>query len=767
MKNAKLSALLNTPLGVVVILGAVVLAVESLIMILRGSIMAQFMISHAFWDIADPILLTIIVAPLLYFLVFRKMQESEERYRQINNAALNAIVIVNEQGRITGWNRAAEKMFQYSSEEAVGRLMHQLIVPPRFLDDAEHGFARFQETGSGPVIGKVTEISALRKDGSEFSIELSISAVRLKGHWHAIGIIHDITERKQAEAQIHLFRELLDHSNDGICIAEPATSRFLDVNETACSDLRYTRDELLHRGVLDIQTAFLDIIDWHAHVQELRAQGRLLLEFDALRKDGSLFPAEASLQYATIMNQDYIIAVVRDITERRQAEAVLRESEQRFQHLFENMSSGVAVYQPDATCETFTFKSVNHALERIERVKREEVLGRSVEEAFPGVRALGLLEVFQRVCRSGEPEHFPPAFYQDERVTGWRENYVYRLDSGEIVAVYDDVTERKRTEEELLLRAQLLDSTVDSILVHDFDGNFVYLNEAAWKTRGYTRDELMAMNLHALDVPEYEKLIDARIKELMEKGQGTYESAHRRKDGSVIPIEINAHIIESGGRKLVLSTVRDTTERKQAEKESLAASIRTRDALEDAIGAIAATLEQRDPYTAGHQRRVGQLAAAIGEEMGLDREAIEGIRFGGMIHDLGKVSVPAEILGKPGRLTDIEFGLIQVHAEAGYQIVKDIAFPWPVADMVRQHHERLDGSGYPQGLAGEQIILEARILAVADVVEAMSANRPYRPGFGMDAALDEITRGRGSQLDVMAVDACLRVIREKGFVFAK
>lgn len=207
--------------------------------------------------------------------------------------------------------------------------------------------------------------------------------------------------------------------------------------------------------------------------------------------------------------------------------------------------------------------------------------------------------------------------------------------------------------------------------------------------------------------------------------------------------------------------------RQHMEEESLGAGIRLKEALENAIGAIAATLEQCDPYTAGHQRRVAQLAAAIGKEMGLASEAIEGIHFGGLIHDLGKISVPAEILGKPGRLSDIELGLIEVHAEAGYEIVKGIAFPWPVADMVRQHHERLDGSGYPQGLKDGQIALEARILAVADVVEAMSANRPYRPGLGMEAALEEITRTRGAQLDPAAVDACLRIVREKGFVFTK
>ncbi|HEU0234752.1 MAG TPA: PAS domain S-box protein, partial [Gallionella sp.] len=463
----------------------------------------------------------------------------------------------------------------------------------------------------------------------------------------------------------------------------------------------------------------------------------------------------------------YSVHILEDITARRQLEGVLRESEERYRSLFENMLEGYAYCRmlfEQGTPLDFIYLDVNDAFEKITGLK--EVTGKKVTEVIPGIRASNpeLFEIYGRVALTGQPEQFETYI---DTLGIWFSVTVYSPRKEYFVAVFNDITERKQAEEELWLRAQLLNSTADSIFVHDFDGNFVYLNEAAWKTLGYTRDELTGMNLHALDVPEYEKLIETRIRELLEKGHSTFESAHRHKDGSVMPIEVSAHIIESGGRKLVLSTVRDTTERKLAEKESLKASSRTRDALEDAIGAIAATLEQRDPYTAGHQRRVAQLATAIGEEMGLAREVLEGIHFGGLIHDLGKISVPAEILGKPGRLTDIEFSLIKVHAEAGYQIVKEIAFPWPVADMVRQHHERLDGSGYPQGLAGEQITLEARILAVADVVEAMSANRPYRPGFGMDAALDEITRGRGTQFDAMAVDACLCVIREKGFIFTK
>lgn len=192
-----------------------------------------------------------------------------------------------------------------------------------------------------------------------------------------------------------------------------------------------------------------------------------------------------------------------------------------------------------------------------------------------------------------------------------------------------------------------------------------------------------------------------------------------------------------------------------------------RQSLEQSIQAIGATLEARDPYTAGHQRRVGGLATAIAREMGLPEEQVNGIHLAATIHDLGKIQIPAEILSRPGKLSDIEFSLVKVHPQAGYDILKDVKFPWPIGDIVLQHHERLDGSGYPQGLKSDQILLEAKIIAVADTVEAMASHRPYRAAVGIEAALNEIRRGQGSIYDSIVVDACLKLFSEKGFTFSE
>jgi putative nucleotidyltransferase with HDIG domain len=205
------------------------------------------------------------------------------------------------------------------------------------------------------------------------------------------------------------------------------------------------------------------------------------------------------------------------------------------------------------------------------------------------------------------------------------------------------------------------------------------------------------------------------------------------------------------------------SKREQAEAGLKESFEKLKKALNGTVYALTEILQRRDPYTAGHQGRVAELACAIAREMGLSEDRLEGVRMAGLLHDIGKIYVPSEILARPGRISDLETDIIETHAQVGYEILKTIEFPWPVLETVLQHQERLDGSGYPSGLKGDDILLEARILAVADVVEAMSSHRPYRPTLGMDKALKEISDYRGVRYDADAVDACLRLFNEKGY----
>ena len=211
---------------------------------------------------------------------------------------------------------------------------------------------------------------------------------------------------------------------------------------------------------------------------------------------------------------------------------------------------------------------------------------------------------------------------------------------------------------------------------------------------------------------------------------------------------------------------RDITARKRTEEKLVDTLKSLRRAVNTTIQVMVSSVETRDPYTAGHQLRTADLARTIATEMGLPQEKIDGIRMAGSIHDIGKLSIPTEILVKPTKLSEIEFSLIKEHARNGYEILKDVESSWPLAEMVYQHHERMDGSGYPRRLKGNDILMEARILAVADVVEAMASHRPYRPAIGINAALDEITRNRGVLYDPEVVDACLKIFNEKSYQMA-
>jgi len=319
--------------------------------------------------------------------------------------------------------------------------------------------------------------------------------------------------------------------------------------------------------------------------------------------------------------------------------------------------------------------------------------------------------------------------------------------------------------DQMEFNVQLFSAATDSVMVHDLDGKCVYANEEACRSHGYDEEELARLNFYELNATEHINTVEVKIKELMEKGQLTFESTHIRKNDSLMPVEVKSRIIKAGGRKLMLSVIHDITERKRTEEELRQTSERLQRAIEGTINAVALTTEFRDPYTAGHQHRVAKLACVIARELGLPEEQIEGVRVAGTLHDIGKIYVPAEILSRPGRLRQNEINLVKDHAQVGYDLLNKIEFPWPVARIVFQHHERMDGSGYPMGISGGEILIEAQIMGVADVVEAMASHRPYRPALSVEEALLEILQQKGVLYSPDVVEACIKLFTKKGFTF--
>lgn len=622
------------------------------------------------------------------------LQESEEKFRSITTTAQDAILIMNDGGIITYWNAAAERIFGYTQQEVIGKELHPLLAPERFHEAHRIGFRHFINTGEGPAIGKTLELIALKKDGMEFPVELSLSANMREGKWEAIGVIRDITERKEHEKGLKMFRTLLDHSSDSIEVLEPLTMRFLDVNDTACRKLGYSREELLTMSVFDINP-LLDSDFSQALFTQLLESGSINTESIQQCKDGLIYPVEV---VTTLIQLDkpYILAIVRDITERKLVEKSLLNSNRALK----------------------TLSAGNIAL--VHAKNEDELLKRVVDVIVnEGGYSMAVVDYAQD---NPKKTLIPMAWSGLEKEQHWIKDLSW-----------SDTAENQMPVSQVIRTATMQ-------VIHNIaaEPEFTLWRDAAL-ARGYTASIAFA-------------LIDR------DKVFGAL-SIYSSEPNSFVDEEVG--LLEELANDLAYGIITLRTRIAQEQQELILL-----ESLEQSIQTIAATVESRDPYTAGHQKHVGELATAIAKEMGLGEEQVNGIHLAAIIHDLGKIHIPAEILSKPGKLSSLEFMMIQLHPQAGYDILKDVKFPWPIADIILQHHEKLDGSGYPQGLKGDQILLEAKIITVADVVEAISSHRPYRAALGIETALNEIRHGRGIVYDPVVVDACLKLFTEKGFLFS-
>jgi PAS domain S-box-containing protein len=339
-----------------------------------------------------------------------------------------------------------------------------------------------------------------------------------------------------------------------------------------------------------------------------------------------------------------------------------------------------------------------------------------------------------------------------------------------VYGFFQDISDRKRAEEALRESETRFREMFDNAPIgyHELDveGRVIGVNRTELSMLGYSAEEMLGH-----PVWEFLEERDISRNAVLSKLAGTLppgrnlDRSYRKKDGTTIPVLIQELLIRDNDGKIsgIRTTLQDITERKDAEKKLRDTLDSLRRAFGTTVQVMVSAVEAKDPYTAGHQNRSADLARAIATEMGLPEVMIDAIRMAGSIHDIGKISIPAEILSKPTKLSEIEFAMIKEHPLSGYEILKDVESPWPLAEIVIQHHERMDGSGYPRRLKGNEILMEARILAVADVVESIASHRPYRPALGIDAALEEIGKNSGTLYDETVADACLSLFREKGF----
>jgi PAS domain S-box-containing protein len=458
------------------------------------------------------------------------------------------------------------------------------------------------------------------------------------------------------------------------------------------------------------------------------------------------------------------------LQERKQADEALRVLLERYRQLWENANEAILVAQDGR------LKFVNPMACEVTGYSEEELASLPfVDLIHPDDREIVVKSYLKRLKLETPANRYVFRVVTKEGTIKWVEIGAALIEWEDRLATLSlltDITSRKQSDEALRESEEkyrnLFENAVEGIFRTSPEGRFLIANPALARIYGYGSPEEMIGSITDLAGqvyadPEERQAFTRAIEEEGEvKG---YELQLKRKDGSGLCVSMNARVVRDEAGKILYyeGLAEDITPRKKSEEKLRDTLESLRSALRTTIQVMVAAVETRDPYTAGHQKRVTDLAGTLAQELGLAQETIEGIRMAGSIHDLGKISVPAEILSKPTKLTEIEFALIKAHSQYGYEILKDVESPWPLADMVLQHHERMDGSGYPQGLKGEAILLEARILAVADVVESISAHRPYRPGHGIETALKEIEHKAGVLYDRAVAEVCLHLFREKGY----
>jgi PAS domain S-box-containing protein/putative nucleotidyltransferase with HDIG domain len=519
-------------------------------------------------------------------------------------------------------------------------------------------------------------------------------------------------------------------------------------------------DVLNIRGEAGMNQA-AEVVDQVLHRKESLSSYDVVLE----TFEGATLPIE--LAASPIINErgevTGVVIIFRDITERQKARQDIIRSEARFRHLYENIPLGYFTLN-----ENNELTQVNQAWLEMTGYSRHEVLGRLMGEFIPAddCKQIELDGPDFDPCRGREFKIRRKDGAERVVYTQGRRGHDVLHGTQQTYCVMQDVTDKRMVEEKIIEQNEFLNNIIESIphpfyVVNAHDHSVERANSAA-RNVGEVFDTLLFSGNGGGPPSPLSVVKDTRAPVTLERSLGNGNGNSGRH------VEIHAYpVFGKSGEEVeqVIEYAQDITERKNAEEALKKSVIDLRQTLQETVNALAVTSEKRDPYTAGHQQRVSKLACSIARMLGLSDDQIEGIRVASLLHDLGKIYIPAEILSKPAKLTNMEFGIMQTHPQVGYDILKRVPFPWPVADIVLQHHERLDGCGYPSGLIGKDILYEAKVIAVSDVVEAMSSHRPYRAAVGLDLALDEICRRRGEAYDADCVDACMELFRSRNFRF--
>lgn len=596
----------------------------------------------------------------------------------------------------------------------------------------------------------------------------------LGGQWQG----RAIDKIEKSEAELELLTNSMTHAMYGQDMGGYCTF----INQAGIKALGYdSADELLGKRMHDLVHHSWPDGKPHPYeecptVRAVRGGKPVYVEGETLwRKDGS--PLVTDYWAYPVLKDGYLHGTVItfiDIGEQLRLKSELKYSKMLLDAIVENIPAMVFLKR----ASDLRFELFNRAGEQLLGYSRDDLLGKNDYDFFTKEQADAFTESDREVLNS----HQVMEVQQEPiKTADGTDKWLHTLKVGlydesgtpsHLLGISLDISRRKQAEDELReSEAQLIEA---QHMAHIGDWQLDLTNN-----RLECSDEML--RILEIESQQFEDTYEGLLKwvhpddlAVVEralagmKQQQSFEFEHRlvMKDGRIKYVQEKCQPVpgEDGKPVCAKGTIQDVTATHFAERALREQQQMLEQALEGTIRTASVAVELRDPYTAGHQRRVAELSCAIAREMGFDEVRMRGLRLGAQIHDIGKIGVPAEILSKPSKLTPIELQMAQRHAEMGYEIIKDVKFPWPIVEIVYQHHERIDGSGYPQGLKGEQISLEARIVAVADVVEAMLSHRPYRTAQPLQDALDEITANRGTFYDEQVVDACVRVMTA-GFEF--
>ncbi|MFO7883118.1 MAG: PAS domain S-box protein [Kosmotogaceae bacterium] len=690
----------------------------------------------------------------------------------------DGVIATDKNGIVTFANPVACKLTEYSEKEMIGRKIREVFNIINEESGKEATIPVEKVLKNNIIVGLGNHTALISKTGKKHSIADAAAPIRTEDG-QIIGVVltfRDVTDirdkRQKLKESEKLFRLLAENSKDLIYrLALVPELKFEYVSPSAKKITGYSQKEHYEDPELGFKIGHPeDRKKFSSFIKEKTPDEPVILRW--IKKDGTVIWVE--MQITPIYNDENkliaIEGVSRDITKRKEIEEQLKKRERDMQNLISNLPGVV-------------FKCKNNGNWTMMFISKgcEKLLGYTPEELIND----------QKISYASLIHPDDKQFVWDKVKEAEKANNPYEIEyriitkDGKIKTVHErgsfvdsdvstidgfitDITKTKMMQEKLKesehFYKSIFEDSHEIMLIIDPDSTkIVDANEAACDFYGYSREEMVNMRISDISTIDENKVFEdfARIKKV---GTGISEAVDTLKSGEKRNIMIYYSIIKRKGRVFVFSIIHDITELKRSQKKLKNTLSDLHNSFINSLRIIANITEARDPYTAGHQRRVSELSVAIAKEMGLSKERLEGLEMASMIHDIGKTSIPQEILTKPGKLTKIEFNLIKEHPTIGYEMFKKHNFPWSIEKFIYEHHERLDGSGYPRGLKGDEISLEGKILAVADVVEAMSSHRPYRPSLGIKKAINELDKNAGKLYEKSVVDACKRVF-EMGFEF--